>query len=161
MNTDLIKRLRRIADELSGVADHAEVAGHSSDDPTKRAQRLVEQFVAAVADGNLDGLDAVVDPDVVYVVSGRSRASGVYEGLEALKRSFTIAPRAGASGLQSRLVGLIADADAVVTFHEITGSLDGDDVRFETALRYRVGDGRIAEIHEFSGDQHRCDDVFA
>lgn len=160
MDTALVDRLRRLAAELTGIADHVDVPDGSSDDPLRRAEVAVTRFLDLVDAGDLAALDDVVHADVVYVVPGRSRASGMYEGTDAMRRAMSVLPRHGVGDLRSKLTDLVVSADRVVTFHELTGTVDGESRTVDLALRFTLRDGRIAEVLEYSGDQYTTDDVF-
>ena len=160
MDSPLVDRLRRLAAELTGIADHVDVPGRSSDDPAAIAERVVGEFLDAVERGELDGIDQLVHHDVVHVVPGRSRAAGVYEGPDAMRRAMSVLPRAGVTDLRAKLVDLAAGADHVVTIHELSGTIDGEPRTIELALRFTVRDGRIARIAEYSADQYGSDEIF-
>jgi ketosteroid isomerase-like protein len=160
MNIELTTRLRHILADLTGIVEHQEATGFSSDDPDVTARRVVEELVAAIDAGDLDGIGRHLHHDAIYIVSGRSRIAGMYEGIESIRTAFTIPPRAGAVDLTSKLTRLIAGPDGVATFHEISGTIEGRPFSFETALRYHLRDGLIDEIHEYSADQHTSDDLF-
>jgi RNA polymerase sigma-70 factor (ECF subfamily) len=83
--------------------------------------RAVRAFAQAVGEGDLDGLVAVLDPDVVWTSDGGGRAIASRKPLHgaervarawvALRRNATIAPAATPIELNGRLGLLIAGAD--------------------------------------------------
>jgi ketosteroid isomerase-like protein len=160
MDTPLVDRLRRLAAELTGIADHVGAPAPSSDDATARAEHLATRFLDAVERGELDVLDDLVHDDVVHVVPGRSRAAGVYEGPDAIRHAMSVLPRTGVNDLRAKLVDLVATPAQVVTFHELSGTVDGQPRTIELMLRFSVRDGRIARIAEYTTDQYATDDMF-
>lgn len=160
MDSPLVDRLRRLAAELTGIADHASNPAPSSDDATANAERLATRFLDAVDRGELDQFDDLVHHDVVHVVPGRSRAAGIYEGPDAIRHAMSVLPRAGVHDLRAKLVDLVATPTQVVTFHELSGTVDGQPRSFELMLRFSVRDGRIARIAEYTTDQYTTDDIF-
>ncbi len=101
--------------------------------------RAVRAFARAIGEGDLDGLLAVLDPDVVWTADGggpaiASRrplhgAARVARAWVALRRNETIAPAATPIELNGRLGLLIAGADGN-----------------RSLLSFVVDDGRIARI---------------
>jgi ketosteroid isomerase-like protein len=160
MDTPLVDRLRRLAAELTGIADHVATPAPSSDDAAALAEQLATRFLDAVERGELDDLDDLVHHDVVHVVPGRSRAAGVYEGPDAIRRAMSVLPRAGIHDLRAKLVDLVATPTQVVTFHELSGTVDGRPHTIELMLRFALRDGRIARVTEYTTDQYATDDIF-
>jgi ketosteroid isomerase-like protein len=158
MHLDLLTRLRHVADELDSLANDTPVT--TGADIAERNRHVVSAFLDALEHGDLDRLDDLVHSTVRYDIPGRSRISGVYEGLDGVKAACAIAPRAGVRDLVSTRTDLLAGLQRVASFHEIAGTLDGRTIRFEVALRFEIADGRIASIVEYSSDQHTADDVF-
>lgn len=159
-NKTLIERLRTLANELTGIADHAAVT-NSSDDPGNQAERLVNRFLDIVDNGRLDELRTVAHPDIVYIIPGRSRISGIFEGIDATVQAMSVLPRAGARDLRTKLTHLVATGDSVATFHELSGTVDDHTHTVELALRYEIRDGLISRITEYSANQYDSDDIFA
>lgn len=159
------ERLRRAAEQLDRLdaADvNPEVVRHarSSDDPVAIARLVVDRFLAALDTGDLSRLEEFLQPDVAYVVPGRSRASGIYEGCDGVRRALAISPREGVTTLRSERTDTVAAPARVITLHELSGVADGRPVRFGIALGFTIRDGRISAVIEYSGDQYTSDDLF-
>ena len=161
MDHHLATRLRQLATELAALADRTRTDHPSSDDATAVAVTLAERFTELADRGDLDALDAIVHHDVTYVVSGRGPAAGVYEGIDAMRAALSVPLRHGVTDVRTKLIDLVARPDLVTTFHELIGTIDGHERRFEFALRFHVRDAKIAAIAEFSADQHTSDTLFA
>lgn len=158
---DLADRLRHLAAQLTGLAGDVELEPAPSPAGSHdNAVPVVERFLDVVDTGHLADLDAIVHADVVYVVPGHSRAAGRYDGPGAMRRAMEVLPRTGITDLRSKLTELIGSATTVVTFHELTGTIDGTERTAELALRFTVRDGRIAQITEYNAHQHLTDDLF-
>jgi ketosteroid isomerase-like protein len=161
MNIDLINKIRKVAAELTELAGEAERApAPSSDDAVALAERTVTRFLDLLERGELNDIDELVHPAAPYVIPGRSRISGLYEGPDGVRAASSIIPRAGVTELSSKIVDLVASADQVATFHELRGVVDGRSVQFDIALRFTVREGMIHAITEYSGDQYTSDDLF-
>jgi ketosteroid isomerase-like protein len=162
MNIDLINKIRKVAAELSDLAGEAErTPMASSDDAVVRTEQTVTRFLDHLDRGELDQIDALVHPAAPYVIPGRSRISGLYEGPDGVRAASSIIPRSGVSDLTSKMIDLVAGAEQVATFHELRGVVDGRPVQFDIALRFTVRDGMIHAITEYSGDQYASDDLFS
>jgi RNA polymerase sigma-70 factor (ECF subfamily) len=126
--TQLASRARR---RLRG----AELGG--SPDPT-RQRRLVEVFQAAARDGDLHGLLAVLDPDVVLRADAGPGGRGEIRGAQAVaERVFTFASMSpyGRPALVNGLPGIVVmPAGGLVT----------------AVLGFTVGAGRIVGIDVFA-----------
>lgn len=137
--------------------------GESSDDLAGQAAAVVRRFLTSLERGDLASVEDLICDDLIYRIPGRSRISGVYEGMDGITAACSIAPRPGAKELQSELTDLLptTSGEDVATFHTLTGRLDGHSLDIDIALRFRLRDGRIAVITEYSTDQYTADDLFA
>jgi len=101
-------------------------------------QRVVERFIAALESGDVDGLMAVLAPDVVVIGDGGGLAQAVRRPVEGAER---------VAKLFSRFNVLAPGAE--VSTLEINGSIGvrvGPDGEFATAVSLVVEGGRISRI---------------
>lgn len=158
-NADLATALHEAARRLSLQPRQ----GESSDELAGQAAAVVRRFLTSLEKGDLAAVEDLIRADLVYRIPGRSRISGVYEGMDGITAACSIAPRPGAKELQSELTDLLpaTSGEDVATFHTMTGKLDGQSLDIDIALRFQLRDGRIAAITEYSTDQYTADDLFA
>jgi len=99
--------------------------------------RAVRAFAQAVADGDLEGLVAVLDPDVVWTSDGGGLATAARKPLRGRRR----VARAWA-GLGRRVVNEPTEVKLNGWLGLVIASADGD----RAALSFLVSDGRITRI---------------
>ena len=110
------------------------------DPPAPSDQGLVEKFMAASATGDMDGLMAIVAPDVELISDGGGKVRAAYRPLhgfdEVTQVVTTIAKKLepGLTLTWTRLNGMIA-----------TLIKDGD--QFHSATAYGIADGQITAIY--------------
>ena len=99
--------------------------------------RAVRAFARAVGDGDLEGLVAVLDPDVVWTSDGGGRAIAARRPLRGASR----VARAWAA-LARKAVHRPAETELNGRLGLVVGGRDGE----RAALSFVVGDGRITRI---------------
>ena len=99
--------------------------------------RAVRAFAQAVAEGNLEGLVAVLDPDVVWTSDGGGRASAARKPM----RGGTRVARAWAA-LHRKFV----DEPIEIELNGVLGLVLPSNDGHRAALSFVVGDGRITRI---------------
>jgi RNA polymerase sigma-70 factor (ECF subfamily) len=130
----IVDRSPEAARQLASRARRRVQAEHTAPDPDRAAQReVVEAFIAASRDGDINGLLEVLDPDVVLRADLGETASRELRGADAVVRQ---AESYAQLGLVSR-PALINGAMGVVTTRDgVPFSIGGFTVR----------GGRIAEM---------------
>ncbi|HKE73631.1 MAG TPA: RNA polymerase sigma factor SigJ [Acidimicrobiales bacterium] len=99
--------------------------------------RAVRAFARAVADGDLEGLVAVLDPDVVWTSDGGGRASAIRRPLRGGARVAAAWAR-----LSPRFIRPAVEVELNGRLGLVLPSRDG----LRAALSFVVADGRIARI---------------
>ena len=131
-----------VLDLADALAGHVEGATDLLQGPRFAASRdehdrAVRAFAQAVAEGDLEGLVAVLDPDVVWTSDGGGRATASRKplrGRERVARAWrAISRRSVHEPIEIKLNGRLA---------LVLSSVDGQ----RAALSFAVSDGRITRI---------------
>jgi RNA polymerase sigma-70 factor (ECF subfamily) len=148
--SEIAEILERSPDAVRQLASRARrrVRGAAplSDPDLTQQRRLVSAFLAASREGDFDGLVAVLDPDVVFRVTGRVHADAV-QGAEhvarrVLERGTPLAPLgrpALVNGTAGILVGPLEEPIAVATFTVAHGRITSVDVILSPTIVDRAG----------------------
>jgi RNA polymerase sigma-70 factor (ECF subfamily) len=139
-------------DEIAPIVDRSPVAARqlasrarrrvqnrapSSDRDLRQQRRVVEAFLAAVREGNLEGLQSVLDPDIVL------RADG-----GALAGATRVARGAKAVAGQAQAFSKVGLSEEVVLVNGNIGLLERlADGRLFAVIGFTIANGRIAEMN--------------
>jgi RNA polymerase sigma-70 factor (ECF subfamily) len=108
-------------------------------------QAVVERFLAALRDGDVDGLLAALAPDVVLRADGGGLAAAVRRPIEGAEQ---------VARLLGRFAQLAPDARIdTVWLNGAPGALVGPDGEPDTAVSLTVEDGRITRIYAVRNPQ--------
>lgn len=121
---------------------------------------LVRRAHEAFETGDMDVVHQVFDPDIRWVMPGRSQVSGVDEGLEEVFRNF--AKTVELTDGTYRAVGvdyLGSDGHAVALTH-LTAERNGTRIDIGEAVIFTVVDGRLTEAFHLPYDQYAWDEFF-
>jgi RNA polymerase sigma factor (sigma-70 family) len=129
------RRLRGGASE-GGASEGGVPEGVSAGPSPARQRALADAFLAASRDGNLAGLLAVLDPDVVLTGDGGALPSGVPVTIKGAKR---VARAARSAAARSRYSG-------VALIDGTPGIVYGPGGRLAVVLAFTYGDGGITGI---------------
>jgi ketosteroid isomerase-like protein len=121
--------------------------------------RMVREFYAALAAGDIDAAGAHLADDAVLHVPGRSPNTGDYEGPAAVLGFIGHAFEVTGGTLQLRLERVLADEEVAVALATYTASRpDGrPDLLNNVAHIARISGGRIGESWLHSRDQYAVD----
>jgi len=128
---------------------------------TNENKRLVLDFYAAGARGDMDACFAMLADDVVWTNIGSTKFSGTYTGRQQLAENL-LGPLFGQlkAGIASEVEQLVAEGDTVVAQTSGTAeTLDGNPYNNTYCQVITVRDGRIAAVTEYM-DTALIDAVF-
>jgi uncharacterized protein len=114
----------------------------------------------AFAEGDLDTLRELLDPDIVWHVSGRSSLAGDYRGIEATLGYFTqlFERSKGTFKAELRECGEIAP-DLVACLVQLSGDMTAASVDMPAMMLFQERDGRSVEVWSFLSDQYAMDEA--
>lgn len=118
--------------------------------------RLIKDYYAAYAAGDLARLRQFFARDIKWSIPGHHPLSGVKEGVDEVLAFFR---ELGKAGFRADPIFLAADGDWVVDLHRGWSTTpQGLDILW--ALAFRIRDRRIVEAVNFAADQHAADAYF-
>ena len=110
---------------------------------------------------DLETMKENIDPDLTYIIRGRSRVSGTYRGpegvIDALKRikELTNGTMSGSPEV------ILAEGDEIMMYMRVTGKRpDGREYDNYQAYLYRIRNGKMVEGQTIPVDQYAFDKFF-
>jgi uncharacterized protein len=124
---------------------------------TDKDQKLkaIDEFFAAYARYDLDGMRAVLTDDIEWTIPGHHPLSGTKRGVAEVAAFFT---QLGRSGFRADPIFLEANEEYVVDIHR--GWTTEGEGRVDTmwALVWHfTAEGKVDRVFNLSGDQHQMD----
>lgn len=116
---------------------------------------------AAFAEGNLDILKDLFDPDIVWHSPGRNSVAGDYQGIDATLGYFMqLHERSGGTFKAELLeIGEIAP-DLVACLVNIKGDAAGGSIDQRSMMLFQQRSGRAVEVWSFSSNQYAQDQAW-
>jgi ketosteroid isomerase-like protein len=134
------------------------MSGSAADHPNVLAYK---RMIAAFNANDLDAVEALVSPDLVYTIPGRSQISchtrGVLPHLTVLKRARELS--SGTLRLEPRAAA--ADGDYLMVWGRITAEREGRRLDSEHCVMYRFEGGRIVEGRTVPVDLYAFDEFWS
>ena len=129
--------------------------------PQELIQRA-RQGYDAFANGDLDRLRELIDPNVLWHVGGRSRFARDYRGLDDVFENF-FAPILSETGgsLRNEVHDILASDDHVVVLFSQTAERNGKRLTARFANIEHVRDGRVVESWFFPEDAYALDEFYS
>ncbi|WP_228004836.1 nuclear transport factor 2 family protein [Amycolatopsis sp. YIM 10] len=118
--------------------------------------KLIQDYYAAYAAGDLQKLSTFFADDIRWTIPGHHPLSGTKTGITEVLAFFAELNRAG---FQAQPIFLAADGDWVVDLHR-GWSTQPAGLDLTWALAFRIAGRKIAEAVNFPGDQHAADAFF-
>ncbi len=118
---------------------------------------LVRDAYDLFSKGDMETLQTLWTPDIVWHVGGSSRLAGDYEGPTAILGFFGELVAATEGTFQVELQSVLADDDQGFSLHKATADKAGEHYELWTVLGYRFEDGQTAEVWGFDYDQGAAD----
>ncbi|MEM8620133.1 MAG: nuclear transport factor 2 family protein [Actinomycetota bacterium] len=123
---------------------------------------VVAMCGAALLAGDRDALNALLDNDVVALIPGRHRLSGLHRGPAAVSAALLAPPLPGVRVVGVDVTELLVEGSRGLLVLRTQVAVDDDDdaaVAFEVAVHVQCRDGRIVGVTEYASDQYALDDV--
>ncbi|SDC90969.1 nuclear transport factor 2 family protein [Actinokineospora iranica] len=118
--------------------------------------RLINEYYAVYAEGNLNKLRRFFAQDIRWTIPGHHPLAGTKVGVEEVLAFFRAL---GQAGFRAEGIFLAAQGDWVVDMHRGWSTKpEGLDITW--ALAFRIRNRRIVEAINFPGDQHAADAYF-
>ena len=116
-------------------------------------EQVIRDAVKAMQAGDMDGLAAKLDDNVVLHVPGNNQISGDYQGRQAFLEDF-VGKMMGLTGGQFQIEphDFASSDDHVVGMYTITATRDGNAFSYRHVNVYHVRDGKAVEIWQHPGD---------
>ena len=118
------------------------------------AVALVKRFYEAYGAEHLEGMRAVLVPDVVWLIPGRNSVSGDHHGIDETMYFFTQLTKAQ---FKADVHALVGNDEYAIDSHRGWGSYGGHSLDIEWVIVWRVREGKIVEGTDFAFDQEDAD----
>lgn len=112
------------------------------------------------AGGAVEPVAELLAPDIVWHVPGTSPIAGDHTGVEQVLAYFARRRTLARATMRMHPGPVMAGGDAVVQLVDGTAELEGEEVRWQTAGVYRLGDGRVREVWLVPLDLARFDRIW-
>jgi ketosteroid isomerase-like protein len=143
---------------LSDTHARNSMTSSTTDHPNVLAYK---RMIAAFNTNDLGAVQALVSPDLVYTIPGKSQIGchtrGVMPHLTVLKLARELS--AGTLRLEPRAV--VADGNYLVVWGRITAEREGRRLDSDHCVMYRFEDGRIVEGRTVPVDLYAFDDFWS
>jgi ketosteroid isomerase-like protein len=115
----------------------------------------IARFFSAYAAGDLDGIRVVLTDDVEWTIPGHHPLAGTKRGVDEVVAFFA---QLGKAGFQAEPLFLEANEEYVVDVHRgwTTAGEGGVDSLWALIWHFDA-DGKVDQVVNLSGDQHRMD----
>ncbi|MGM1065696.1 nuclear transport factor 2 family protein [Saccharothrix sp. Mg75] len=118
--------------------------------------KLIKDYYAAYASGDLSRLRRFFANDIRWTIPGHHPLSGTKVGVEEVLAFFA---ELGKAGFRAEPISLAADGDWVIDLHRGWSTKpEGLDITW--ALAFKIRARRIVEAINFASDQHAADQYF-
>jgi uncharacterized protein len=116
-------------------------------------EQVLRDAVAAMTNGDMDGLGALTADDVVLHVPGSNQLSGDYKGKDEFFNGF-VGKMMGLTGGQFVVEphDFVSSDEHVCGLYNIKATRDGKEFSWHHVNVYHVRDGKVAEIWQHPGD---------
>lgn len=122
---------------------------------------LVSSGYAAVADGDLDALAAVLADDIVWHIPGNGLISGDYQGHDGVVEFFTMAQQLANGTMRVELHDIAATDDHAFALQTNRAERNGETLEARAVAVFHVRDGKAAEVWFFTNSQHANDQFWS
>ena len=119
-----------------------------------QAQPAMSPLVASILAQDLEGMRAVLVPDVVWLIPGRNSVSGDHHGIDETMYFFTQLTKAQ---FKADVHALVGNDEYAIDSHRGWGSYGGHSLDIEWVIVWRVREGKIVEGTDFAFDQEAAD----
>jgi ketosteroid isomerase-like protein len=125
-------------------------------------EQVVRDAVAAMQKGDMDGLGATLDENVVLHVPGSNQISGDYNGRAAFFEEF-LGKIMGLTGGQFQIEphDWVSNDQHVIGLYNMSAGREGKQFGWSHVNVYHVRDGKVAEIWQHPGDVKAWNDFWS
>ena len=134
-------------------------------DTTEQTRAVVAAYVEALGAGDESALRVLFAPDVVWTMQGDLPVSGTYTGADAIMGDFLgrVMDRLDpAAPVRLELRRIVADGEwSVAEWTSVARTRAGQEYRNDNALVFRVVDGQVAAVTEYTDTERMRRVLFA
>jgi hypothetical protein len=143
-----------VVSRAAGAQEGTQVVQTTTDQNVAVVARFFELYAARDTESMRE---EVLAPDVTWLIPGHHPLAGLKRGVDEIMAYFDIITEAG---FKAEPLVLAAADDWVIDVHRGFAETDVAAIDINWVLAYRIRDGRIAEVQNFAGDQHKADLFF-
>lgn len=122
-------------------------------------EEIVRGFYEAFERRDMEALQRLVHPNIVYHESGRHRLSGDYQGFDNVMEFFEKVGQLFEGNIEVEIHDVIAGDTHVVVLENMRLSRAGQSVETKAAAVAHVEDGRVTEMWELRENQQALDEL--
>ena len=127
-----------------------------------RNEVLVRRFYAALAEGDLEAIDAIVEDDVVFHEPGESRVGGDYRGKEEVLAFFARIGVVTEGTLRvDQVRDVVTNDRCAIALFDVSAQRGGQMIKGDVSELFTIVDGKITDIRAYVYDQPEWDKAFA
>lgn len=120
--------------------------------------RIINSFFEAYGNNDMDGLRKVVAENVAWTIPGHHPLSGVKYGIDEVIAFFG---QLSKSDFKADPIVLGVNDNYVIDCHRgWSNRKTGANIDMLWCLLWKIADGKIIEVVNFCGDQHKADNFF-
>lgn len=134
------------------------MAAHSQDSSREDNRKVITDYYAAYAAGDIDKVASFYANDIEWHIPGEHPLAGTKKGRAEVDAFFL---QLGLSSFRAELIALTVDENWVIDMHRgWSNRSDGNNVDTIWALAFRIENGKIAEARNFAFDQASTNSFF-
>ncbi|MFN2590479.1 MAG: nuclear transport factor 2 family protein [Actinomycetota bacterium] len=122
-------------------------------------EEVVRNFYEAFERRDMEELQRLVDPGIVYHESGRNRFTGDYQGFENMMGLFEQVGQLFEGNIEVEVHDVIGGESHVVVLENMRLSRAGRSIETKAAAVAHVENGRIKEMWELRENQQALDEL--
>ena len=133
----------------------SEVIQHASDHPNVK---VIRDLYDAFARQDREVVTSLIAEDCRWVIPGRGKQAGVYEGRDTVLELFRSITKETAGSAEFDLDAIIADDRYAVVLQRGRGTFKGETAHLDECLVYEIVDGKVVGMKEFQFDLYTLDE---
>lgn len=118
---------------------------------------VMEQVLAAFQTGDVDAMQRLFSPSIVWTVPGTSRLAGQYLGHQQLFDFFAALSALSDGTFTLHPEWMMANDDGVTLFHGTTARRGDAELDVDMLVHVRMRDGQVVEGTDYILQEHRWD----
>jgi ketosteroid isomerase-like protein len=124
-------------------------------------EELVRRGYAAFAEGDMETLRELFDPEIVWHFPGRSVLAGDHRGPDAVLGVFGRTMELTAGTFRVEVHDVVADDQHTIGLHLATGEREGRTLEDREVLVFHLRDGKVVEVWQYIENQYTYDEFFS